>query len=283
MSTLSYLCITSYLFSFQLYVTQSLHCGKNIDTFLGELELLSQKSALHGQLAFIQFYLAPIYNVLWGLKGLDEQVLAPLKVFADNDELRARAMKEAEPLTLELLITVEIMQSFLFRDMEKVQSMVSVIKKHDDGKDRTVFSSDEHNFYAGLTACYFARQTRDEDFTAKARNTRDNLGKFMVHSSWNFEHMFLLLKVELHYADREVGQAATNYQASINSARSHRMVHEEAIACELTRYFYHKEQGDEPNPMDMFKQAHNAYVKWGADKKAKTLLPASGNNGAAVN
>lgn len=80
----------------------------------------------------------------------------------------------------------------------------------------------------------------------------------------------LLLKAESYRTEKETEKAAECYEASIRSAREHRFIHEEAIACELAGYFF-EDQGDKVKSRDMFQQAHNTYTKWGAVSKANSI------------
>lgn len=75
---------------------------------------------------------------------------------------------------------------------------------------------------------------------------------------------------ESYRTDKDTDSATECYEASIRSAREHRFIHEEALACELAAYFF-EEQGDKVKSQDMFQQAHDAFMKWGARKKANSL------------
>ena len=127
------------------------------------------------------------------------------------------------------------------------------------------------NFYVGLTACYFGRAKQDSSWKVEVEKASNLIELSFNHSTWNFENKLLLLKAESHYTKGEANEAAKCYEASIKSARVHKFVHEEAVACELAGYFF-KEQGDETKSCNMFIQARDAYIKWGATGKAN-LLP----------
>ncbi|KAL3802092.1 hypothetical protein HJC23_010848, partial [Cyclotella cryptica] len=235
-----------------------------------KIEVLAQKCAQYGQLAVVQTDLSSIYNVLRGLKGLSEQALAPLDHFINNDELLNRTMNETDEIGLHMQVMLEITFSFIFRNMEKAQAMVDMIG--DDGqKSQLLIGYIIIDFYAGLTASYFARKTGEEKSKFKAQNVRDRMECLLKHSKWNFENKFLLLKAECHYTEGEISEATKYYEAAITSARQHKFANEEAVACELAGYFF-QEQGDETNSATMFKQAYFAYLKWGAVHKAKTLF-----------
>ena len=60
------------------------------------------------------------------------------------------------------------------------------------------------------------------------------------------------------------------YQSSIISAREHKFIHEEALACELYGIFLANKQHTERG-VEQLKLAQDKYMKWGALKKAKNV------------
>jgi ATP-dependent RNA helicase DDX31/DBP7 len=258
---------------FQVYVARVFNCGINIDVVLSQIELLAQKCHQHDQNPFAKSVLSPTYNMLRMLRGFNEQSLVDCAVTIDH------------PLYFELQLMRDILTSFLFRDMEKAQATATKFKDYSETKPWT-FDLVIIGFYAGLTNCYLARETGDVSRLAEAEKICDRIQKLIGHSKWNFENKLLLLKAEIYYAKSgiaeatkryeasiqgEPNEAAKYYEASIKSAKEHKFVQEEAVACELAGYFY-KEQGDETKSCNMFKQAWDAYIKWGATGKAN-LLP----------
>ena len=124
----------------------------------------------------------------------------------------------------------------------------------------------------GLASCYFARQNGEDNSNHihEAKRIRDAFHKVESHSRWNFRHKRLLLEAEFHYTEGETAKAGESYDLAIAAAKDHKFLQDEALACELAAYFY-KEQGNEPKSLEMFKQARDAYKKWGAVKKANSL------------
>lgn len=242
-----------------------------VNTLLKEVEVLAHKCGVHGQTPIIQYCLAPLYNVLRGLMGLDEVSLPPLRVYIDNDELRNHGRAKAGPVNFDLQIGFELTKSFLFRDMEKAREMVEIDKANTFTKKRLVYSKVLFNWFASLTACYFTRQNGDNSQMVDVQNFCDQLEYLSRHSQWNMANKYQLLKAECHYSEGEMIQAAEAYESSIKAAKNHKFIHETALACELAGYF-HKEQGNEEKAKSMFTQARDAYNKWGAVVKAK-LIP----------
>eukprot|EP00985_Skeletonema_marinoi_P004859 scaffold2110_cov96-Skeletonema_marinoi.AAC.2 len=61
------------------------------------------------------------------------------------------------------------------------------------------------------------------------------------------------------------------YDKAISSAKDHKFVHEEALACELAAYFY-LEMGEINNAAEYCLLAHERYQTWGAIGKCTSLF-----------
>jgi tetratricopeptide (TPR) repeat protein len=240
-----------------------------VKTHLNEIEILAQKCAMHGQTSFITQYLVPMHNILRSLKGLSTPSLAPLDVLVNNDELLEALLKEGCEIDIINLLMLEITFAFISRNMERAKQISNLADEKITVKP-LVFNQAIIDFYAGLTVCYSARQSEDASDVSKAQEVCDKLEWILNYSQWNFQNKFHLLQAECHFSRGEIGKAATSYQAAIASAKDHKFVNEEALACELSGYFY-KEQGDEAKAKIMFKQAQDAYIKWGALAKGLDL------------
>lgn len=266
--------IVSKCFLVQCQITLCLFPFPSIMTFLvdilmGEIEVLAQKCAEHGQLPSVQRIFTPIYNIIRDLKGLKEQALAPLDCFMGNVQLRDRAMDKNDHLVSETQLMMDITHSFMLGDMLKTRGFADMFGAVMRRK-QVVFTDVIIEFYVGLAACHFAREMSDKTWKAKVEEVLGSLEQFCNHSKWNFENKLLLLRAECHYTSGELSDAAKCYELSISSACNHKLVHEEALTCELAGNFF-KEQDDEAKSKMMFARAHKAYMKWGAIKKAKAL------------
>ena len=229
----------------------------DIETGLSQLNTLSHKCNQCGQAHFINSVLTPIYNMLAGLNGLDEQPFIDSVAF------------QSDHLYFELQLTLEIISTFIFRQMERAQHAAGTFFEKAD-KKRLEYSLKCIDFFAGLTSCYTARKTGDDSLIAEVQGVLDRFENLNLHCKWNFENKLFLLKAECSYTKGEANEAAKYYEASIASAKEHKFIHEEAIACELAGYFYH-EVGNQTKSKEILEQAHNAYMTWGAVRKAKTM------------
>ncbi|KAL7543123.1 hypothetical protein ACHAXR_012430 [Thalassiosira sp. AJA248-18] len=91
-----------------------------------------------------------------------------------------------------------------------------------------------------------------------------------LNNQWNFEHKSKLLKAELHYLDGQLESAEDAYKASIESARDHKFIHEEALAHELFGIFCIENRIVDKGFEHLY-IAVDKYKTWGAMKKAENL------------
>ena len=229
--------------------------------------MLAKKCAQFGQVSFIQNVLAPSYNVLRDLAGMELKALSPLKHFVENDILRDRKSNETDRVSLEVQLLLDITHSCFLRDFHKAQQLAELFADAYK-EERHVFNHIICNFYVGLAACHFGRQTKDKSWLLKAKHFLNRVELSLAHSVWNFENKYLLLKAECHYTAGEIIEAAKCYDESNISARDHKFVHELALGCELAGYFY-KDQDDHTKSQILFNEAQSAYVRWGAMRKAR--------------
>jgi hypothetical protein len=174
--------------------------------------------------------------VLRSLRGLDDQVLAPLEIFVGNNELLSQ---ESNRVDHEMQLMLELTHSYLMRNMENAQRIVGMVKENGN-RERLVFNHCIADFYVGLVSCHFARQSREDDNHIKeAKHIRDELKKLIAHSKWNFEHRYLLLVSECHYADGETAKARESYDLAIAAAKEHKFLQDEALGeYELISHWY---------------------------------------------
>eukprot|EP00984_Skeletonema_dohrnii_P036573 scaffold37688_cov139-Skeletonema_dohrnii-CCMP3373.AAC.1 len=121
-------------------------------------------------------------------------------------------------------------------------------------------------FYTGVISFWVARKSRDEDgqqWHNRGMRSKLALKKWAESSQWTFENKWFLLEAEESYCNKDFEVAKLFYEKAISSAKDHKFVHEEALACELAGYF-HLEFGDAEEAMEYFLLAHEKYHEWGA-------------------
>ncbi|KAL7531691.1 hypothetical protein ACHAXR_008840 [Thalassiosira sp. AJA248-18] len=121
-------------------------------------------------------------------------------------------------------------------------------------------------FADGLIALYMAREHgRDEhQWILIAEGMIETMKKWTCSGSkWNFENKLYLLEAEYFFLMGDDKSALEKYCASIAAAKSHRFIHEEALAnFHLANYHIYK--GRNSDALAKFSQARNCYEQWGA-------------------
>jgi len=129
-----------------------------------------------------------------------------------------------------------------------------------------------HAFYIGLISFWFARKSRDEQqWYERGEKSKLAMKKWVESSQWTFENKLYLLEAEEAFCDRKFEVAEIFYENAVRSAKTHKFVHEEALACELAACFY-LEVGDPEKSMEYFLLAHEKYHEWGALGKCDSLF-----------
>eukprot|EP00986_Skeletonema_menzelii_P005634 scaffold2092_cov165-Skeletonema_menzelii.AAC.2 len=90
-------------------------------------------------------------------------------------------------------------------------------------------------------------------------------------SRWTFENKWYLLEAEEAFCNGSFVDAKFYYEKAVASAKTHKFVHEEALACELAAYFY-LEIGETNKAVEYCLLAHEKYQEWGAIGKCTSLF-----------
>jgi predicted ATPase/signal transduction histidine kinase len=86
----------------------------------------------------------------------------------------------------------------------------------------------------------------------------------------NFAHKYHLVEAELCRVLQNPGMAREHYDKAIRFAQENKFVNDEALACELAGQFY-LAQGQTSLARCYLREAHYAYVRWGALAKVQDL------------
>ena len=79
------------------------------------------------------------------------------------------------------------------------------------------------------------------------------------------------MEAEDHYCIGNTEQAADAYNKAIASARAHKYINDEALACELAGKFFF-DMNNLALSFEYSRLAHEKYFQWKADGKANQLL-----------
>ena len=118
-----------------------------------------------------------------------------------------------------------------------------------------------HVFYWGLINFWIARKTGDVIWFDRGEEAIQKMRSFADCSLWNFQNKLLLLQADQCFHLQDFESAKRYYDAAISSAKEHKFVHEEALACELAGYFL-LESGEGNSSLPYFLLAHKKYHEW---------------------
>lgn len=134
------------------------------------------------------------------------------------------------------------------------------------------FGDSAQTLIVGLVAFQVYRTTHDNLWLDRGRNCTADMKLWAQHGSlWNFQHKLMLLEAEEHYSNGKVENAQLSYKNAIASAKSHKFINDEALACELAAKFY-LATGNLRSSLEHFRLAHEKYHQWGALGKADRLF-----------
>ena len=83
-------------------------------------------------------------------------------------------------------------------------------------------------------------------------------------------HKVCLMEAEEAFSSNDTELAKSMYEKAVSTAKKHRFINDEALACELAGYFFLERQEKELS-LQYFLQAHEKYHEWGAVAKSDAL------------
>ncbi len=183
----------------------------------------------------------------------------------DDDEV-----EEANPHTIFYSIVYKFVNNFIFRRYDATKSVLQQFLAHNRVDWTLMLGQSDVTFTFGLVAFWITRVSKEQNLKHAGVKAKEALQGWTNCSKWNFEHKLFLLDAEENFCDGNFDQAKKMYEKAIKSAKEHRFVNGEALACELAGYF-HLEIGEKNTANDYFIKAHERYVTWGAQGKAAML------------
>ena len=127
-------------------------------------------------------------------------------------------------------------------------------------------------FYLALIALASADDASKVDARQSASEALTKLEGWVGTSEWNHLHKVKFLQAEIAVHDGNYENAAALYDEAIRIAGEHRFVHEQALASERCGMFFSSKMSNAQTAATYFTQAAEAYMRWGAKRKAAELL-----------
>jgi len=135
------------------------------------------------------------------------------------------------------------------------------------------FELAEYHFYGALsrTACFDTAMADERQVHLKAlADHQRQLEMWAGTCPENFGNRAALVRAEIARIEGRALDAMTHYDEAVRSAQANGFVHNEALANELAARFF-LAQGSEKAARGYMQDAHDAYLRWGANGKARQL------------
>jgi len=190
-----------------------------------------------------------------------------------NDVIKIEnGLKDANPHASMFFYSQMTYISFMFRQYEQTKSYAEKFFEINLQSWAIVYLYTNQVFMGGLASFWIYRQTNDPKWAARGKKAKLTLKKWAESSRHNFLHKMCLLKAEECFCDNDIKAAKLLYEKAISSAREHRFVHDEGLACECAAYFFMRQDNSMGISLGYFLQAHKKYVEWGAIAKANEVF-----------
>ena len=221
---------------------------------------MSSESTLDN--ALLQFL--PLYRSTLAMIGDVDDVHTPMilgsKITVETE--KERKIMQSNLHFLKSAHFQKIYVGFMFRRFNEVKQLANAYDAIAALPFRSILISQGfQTFYFGLISFWVARRAGGEIWYNRGKEAIEKMKSYSSCSSWNFSHKLLLLQAEQSFYLKEFESAKRYYDDAILSAKDHRFVHEEALACELAAYFLlERSQGISSIPY--FLRAQRNYREW---------------------
>jgi len=253
------------MYSWLFYCNLGFHIGSNLDNVEKAHSILIEKTRKfkhHTMLSAMSSFRACKILLCPGVYENDTEI-ADIKTF---EEIRTIAHDSNNEHLLWHVDLDEMQVRFWFREYIPIAKLS---EKYRNSKSKRSFEL-LRKFYDGISSFSFARDTGEEFWAQIGEECVTFWTTIVSLSNWNFENNLLLLQAESSYTKGDFADAETLYEASILSARRHKFLHEEALACELFGIYY-CDRGMAEKGWDKLQLALQKYSEWGALGKAASL------------
>lgn len=211
------------------------------------------------------------------------QFLENLRGITDNPtQLSGSVFEEAEKLaslqatknftSLYIFHLVKTILCYLFKDYEQAGTWAIAGFQYQLGvASLTIFS--QLPFYHSLILLAGYSQASAEiqqQLMVTLNEYLQQLQTWARHAPANYQHKYALVAAQKARVLRRVGKAMAFYEEAIKNAKANEYIYEEALAYELAGEFYLELNMEEISKNYLLK-AHNAYIRWGAIAKVRSL------------
>ncbi len=160
----------------------------------------------------------------------------------------------------------QLMRSYVFKKHDEMATNANLFHEMANSRRLVRFFFLIGTFYEGLISFSMARRNpENRHWMERGEAALETLRQWSSLCMHNFENKVLLLTAERNFAigGECASSTASLYRDSISSAKRHKFVNEEAIACELAASFL-LNNNDTETAMSLLRKARNLYQTWGA-------------------
>ncbi len=182
--------------------------------------------------------------------------------------------QEANDLTaICVLYFNKLILCYLFGSYQQAVENAAIAQQYLEGLRGTIIIPLFH-FYDSLARLAIYQQNPQsvplQHLLKQVASNQKKMKKWAHHAPMNHLHKFYLVEAERYRVLGRVNQAAEFYDRTIELAKEHQYLQEEALGNELAGKFY-LAQGKTTIARAYMLEAHYAYLKWGAIAKVKDL------------
>lgn len=251
--------------------------------FLGEhLASVEEQCMRHGELTDklgLSEHVAVLDLVrirLHGLMGTERRALDPVSEARSERERVASALAAFERVGASALIFAgnfyELYHAYLFGDYRRALERAERAAQHVVGTV-SQFVVAEHNCFhslALLASCDEASEPERRDHLNRVAANQSQMAIWAHHAPLNFQFRYDLVAAEQARVLGQHEEAVELYDAAIRGATARGAIHFEALSLERMAVLQ-RALGDVQSADEYLRDAHAAYLRWGAQAKAQAL------------
>ncbi|PAE22495.1 hypothetical protein CHH80_00590 [Bacillus sp. 7504-2] len=168
--------------------------------------------------------------------------------------------------------TIRLQMAYIVADDEKAREIIDALNNVVTNTLVLVIAP-EFYFYHTLWLVRFYYQEPSKERKKIKKYLQRNLKKmkkWASHAPMNYEHKYLLMKIETACVLGENQIAADDYETALDKAIVNGFEQDAAIICECASHYYHKRQAIRLSNFYL-KESYRFYKKWGAGRKCTVL------------
>lgn len=191
----------------------------------------------------------------------------------NEDKMLPRYHNAKDNNAIFVLYEHKLVLCYLFGKFNQAIKNAKLAEKYLDAVAGTLIVTVFHFYDSLVRLALYKKATKQEQrqYSKKIKSNQKKMKKWASHAPMNHQHKFYLVEAEWHHhVLGENWKAMELYDKAIAGANKNEYINDEALAYELAAKFY-KDIGKDKFAQVYFKDAHNAYTKWGAMAKVKHL------------